>query len=113
MIVQYYELRFTQLSRFTEAFITYEFDRIRRFVEGLRVNIQNEVTNVELTTCEKNVKRACWIEDYINQIAEEGTDHPKQAAVVGLIAAQEAETRRVTGAVLATTTSALCALWEH
>ena len=32
--------------------------RIRRFVEGLRVDVQKEMTNVELTTYEANVNRA-------------------------------------------------------
>ena len=35
-----YEVRFTQLSRFAEALLTSEAERIRRFVDGLRDEIQ-------------------------------------------------------------------------
>ena len=39
MTVYQYEVRFTQLSCFTEALITPEPQRVRRFVEGLRADI--------------------------------------------------------------------------
>ena len=63
MTVYQYELRFTQLSRFAEALIAPEFERIRLFVDGLRDDIQLHMTCMDHATYEDAVRRAYWAEE--------------------------------------------------
>ena len=57
MTVFHYELRFTQLSRFVEVLIMPESERIWRFIEGLRVDIQLHMSCIDPATYEDAVRR--------------------------------------------------------
>ena len=58
MTIYQYEVRFTQLSRFAEALITPESERIRQFVDGPREDIQLSMSYIELPTYEEALRRA-------------------------------------------------------
>ncbi|WP_368858375.1 hypothetical protein, partial [Streptomyces clavifer] len=68
MTVYQYELRFTQLSRFAEALITPESERIRRFVDGLRDDIQLHMTCIDYPTYEEAVRKAYWAEERLQRV---------------------------------------------
>ena len=68
MAVYQYELRFTQLSRFAEALITPESQRVRRFVEGLRADIQLHMACVDDVTYEDAVRKAYWAEEHLQRV---------------------------------------------
>lgn len=68
MTVYQYEVRFTQLSRFAEALVTPESERIRRFVEGLRDDIQLSMSCIEVHTYEEALRRAYWAEERLQRI---------------------------------------------
>ena len=68
MTVYQYELRFTQLSRFAEALITPEFERIQWFIDGLRDDIQLHMTCMEHSTYEDAVRRAYWAEERLQRV---------------------------------------------
>ncbi|XXG79636.1 hypothetical protein AAC387_Pa09g0665 [Persea americana] len=60
MTVYQYELRFTQLSLFTEALITPKSERIRQSVDGLTDDIHLHMTCMDHATYEDAVRKACW-----------------------------------------------------
>ena len=68
MIVYQYELCFTQLSHFAEALIAPESERIQRFIDGLRDDIQLHMTCMDHATYEDAVRRAYWAEERLQRV---------------------------------------------
>ena len=67
--VQFYEQRFTNLSRFAPSLVKTEADKVMRFIRGLNPNIKEMVTGVTLAIYEENLKRAYWAEESIREKA--------------------------------------------
>lgn len=69
MTVAEYGQNFTRLSRFAKTLIKPELEKIRRFVRGLRYNIQKDVTSTKLTTYDENHKKAFRLEEFNDKIS--------------------------------------------
>lgn len=54
--------------RFVEVLITPKSERIRRFGEGLRVDIHLHMTSIEPTTYEDAVRRVFWADERLQRV---------------------------------------------
>ncbi|XXG82959.1 hypothetical protein AAC387_Pa10g0830 [Persea americana] len=63
-----YEVTGDELSHFVEALITPESERIRRFVDGLRDDIQLHMTCMDHATYEDVMRRAYWAEERLQRV---------------------------------------------
>lgn len=68
MTIYQYELRFSQLSRFAEDLIASEHQRVRRFIRGLRADVQLHMACVDDVTYEYAVRKAYWAEEHLQQV---------------------------------------------
>lgn len=55
-------------SRFTEALIKPELERVRRSIRGLRPDIKMQVQQSALEDYDENVKKAYWAEDSCRKV---------------------------------------------
>ena len=62
MNVSQYDQRFTQLSRYADALVKSEAERMKRFVKGLRSEIRGRLIPVQLKNYLQTVKRALEVE---------------------------------------------------